>query len=58
MLVLDFDSFNEFSLFALNVEHVYLLARFERVVVWSEVCTVQRLVGVTKLMGSSRSRGG
>lgn len=59
VLSLDFDFCNAtFSLFTLKVGQVYLPERFESVLVWSEMCTVQDLVDLTKLMGSSRSREG
>lgn len=42
-------------MFALNVEQADLLAKFERVLLWSKICTSQNLVAVTKLTGPSQA---
>lgn len=48
VLILNFDFCNaSFSVFASKVGQVYLLEGFEHVLTWSEMCTVQNIVGVT-----------
>lgn len=59
VVVLNFAFCNAISIFitfALNVEQAFLLARFEHVLVWSKMCTVQNLVGITKLTPFKKQR--